>query len=471
MARSLFLTGVTGFVGRRLLARLDPERFDRVVCLVRRADPELHEQFQHSESEDSRRVTVEWVVGNLGQPGGYASALQSCSHVLHLAAATGKASAEEYQRANVEGTRVLVEASQKARVERFVFVSSIAVRFPDQSHYHYAHSKAEAERIVREVDPTATTIRPTIIVGSGAPVLEGLSKLAGLPIMPVFGSGDVHVQPIDVLDLCDALSELLIADEWRGKTLELGGPESLRIEDFLARLRFARFGQGPRALHLPLGPIRALLGAVEPVLLPVLPLTAGQLATFANDGVAEPSEFHESRRSRLRPLQSSLELGNAEPSWASSGAREFEESDEFLDQESSAFVRYLTGTEAKDAFQSKYREFCRQRPEASAASEVDRFLLQKARAGGFSLAMADVYSARWLPHSTLRVRLVGALGILECLPDPGEAMDAPDGRGPVSAGCSLVANAARELVTLMIATVCLAPSHWRLRRQAERIGG
>jgi hypothetical protein len=39
-------------------------------------------------------------------------------------------------------------------------------------------------------------------------------------------------------------------------------------------------------VHVPLGPTRRLLAALEPWLLSVLPLTAGQLATFANDGLA-----------------------------------------------------------------------------------------------------------------------------------------------------------------------------------------
>ena len=41
------------------------------------------------------------------------------------------------------------------------------------------------------------------------------------------------------------------------------------------------------------------LAAVEPALLPVLPLTAGQLASFANDGVAR-------KHPRTDPFQDSL---------------------------------------------------------------------------------------------------------------------------------------------------------------------
>ena len=41
-------------------------------------------------------------------------------------------------------------------------------------------------------------------------------------------------------------------------------------------------------LHLPLRPTRELLSLLEPVFLPLLPFTAGQLAFFANPTVASP---------------------------------------------------------------------------------------------------------------------------------------------------------------------------------------
>jgi hypothetical protein len=41
-------------------------------------------------------------------------------------------------------------------------------------------------------------------------------------------------------------------------------------------------------LHLPLGLTRLALAALEPVLFGALPLTAGQLASFANPGTARP---------------------------------------------------------------------------------------------------------------------------------------------------------------------------------------
>jgi hypothetical protein len=44
-------------------------------------------------------------------------------------------------------------------------------------------------------------------------------------------------------------------------------------------------------VHVPLRPLRAALGLLETVLPVTPPMTAGQLATFANDGTARPLPF------------------------------------------------------------------------------------------------------------------------------------------------------------------------------------
>jgi hypothetical protein len=59
--------------------------------------------------------------------------------------------------------------------------------------------------------------------------------------------------------------------------------------ELLARLRTGMgVGGKPNFVHAPLGLIRGTLAAVEGPLLNVLPFTAGQMATFANDSVAAP---------------------------------------------------------------------------------------------------------------------------------------------------------------------------------------
>jgi NADH dehydrogenase len=282
---TIAVTGAAGFLGRRVLEQLKA-RDEQVVAIDRVAMP--------AHAEDGTR----WVEADLSEPALYEPALAGASCVLHLAAITGKARPGAYRRVNVEGTETLLGAAKRAGVSRFVLVSSIAVAFKDRRHYPYADSKAAAEALVRESGLAWTIVRPTMLMGPGSPIQAALGKLARLPASPMFGSGERLVEPVDVADAARLLAALARTPEAAGETLELGGPERISLNALYARLRALEGAKGPpKLVHLPVGPIRALLALLEGPLLPVLPLTAGQLASFVNDSVAAPHPLVE----RLAP--------------------------------------------------------------------------------------------------------------------------------------------------------------------------
>lgn len=293
-----FVTGATGYVGRRLVHAMAAAGTG-VVVLVRKGAT-IPAELQ------ATAFDVESVEGDLLVPSTYEKALARCSHVVHLAATTGKARPAVHERTNAEGTRTLADAARRAGVRGFLHVSTIAVKFRDQRHYPYARSKVRAEEIVRAAGLPFTIVRPTIVVGPGSPVVAGMARLAGLPLVPVFGPGTARVQPISVDDLVADIAEIVASDRFRGETIELGGPEVVTIEELLRRIRSAAGKGRARVLHLPHAFVSGALAFVEPLLLPVMPLTAGQLATFAEDGVAAPSEFTSSRKRALVGLDAAL---------------------------------------------------------------------------------------------------------------------------------------------------------------------
>lgn len=290
---SLFVTGGTGYIGRRLLESLDLKRFSKIICLTR---SEVVAAPSH----------VEFVKADLLDSGAYAMALRGCGTVLHLAATTGKSRPEEYFRVNREGTRILIEASSGAGVQRFIYISTIAAKFRDQRRYYYAQSKLQAEELVRSSGLRYTIVRPTMVMGEGSPVLEGLSRLAAAPVLPVFGSGRAQVQPVSVDDLMACLGEVLAGGTFDGRTVEIGGPQILSMEELLVKIRRARGkGDGP-VLHLPAGLIAASVGLLEKVLLPALPFTAGQIASFVNDGTAAPDPQVREWQARMQSVEAML---------------------------------------------------------------------------------------------------------------------------------------------------------------------
>lgn len=295
MIGSIFLTGANGYLGSHLLPRLTSDGAQRIVCLCRK------------KPADRQPGNVEVVQGDLLERESYAGAMTGCDTVIHMAAATGKYVPAEYMRINRDGTEALVLEAQRAGVQRFLHVSTIAVKFPDKSHYPYAQSKQEAEAIVAKIRLRWVIVRPTLILGENAPGLISLSRLASLPIVPIFGDGRTLVQPVFADDLITCLVAILKDDRFKCQTMEIGGPEVLSIEDLLLSMRRAKGGRGAPVMHLPAGPIAACLGWVEPFLRPLLPFTAGQLATFSNAGTIDPDPWVKEQQAKMKCVDDILQ--------------------------------------------------------------------------------------------------------------------------------------------------------------------
>lgn len=274
MTAPIFITGATGFVGRRLVDALVRANVTDVRLLVRDVPGFL--------ATFVLPATWKCIAGSLDAAAVWRESLRGVGTVVHLASSSGKVSRSAHEKTIVRGTEQLLLAARDAGVTRFLYVSSVAAGFADRRHYHYAEAKRKAEALVQASAMETLIVRPTMVFGTGSPVLDGMRKLAKLPVPLVFGDGVPNVQPIHVDDLAALL--LLAVDSslaWGGATITVGGADVISTEALLRRLRG---GAATRVQfkHVPVDPLRALLALVEPILLPVLPFTAGQLTSFVN---------------------------------------------------------------------------------------------------------------------------------------------------------------------------------------------
>jgi NADH dehydrogenase len=297
--RTVFLTGATGFIGGYVLDRLTRSETNRILCLTRGSNV----------VPDKARFdkNVEWITGELNEASTYVESLGRADVVIHLAAATGAASTQRLREVNHFGTQALLTACKDAGPGKIVFVSSIAVTGNDLTDYPYAQTKLAAEKAVQDSRLDCIIVRPTIVLGEGAPNWRMLCKLSCLPVVPLFGGGKAQVQPVDVIDVARALEWLTENPLASGSVVEIGGPEILPFSAFLARIRAACGRGGFPGLSIPIAPMRTTLKILKNILGKRSPLGPGQLAPFVNDGVAKPNPVHDVLRPGMRPLDELLQ--------------------------------------------------------------------------------------------------------------------------------------------------------------------
>ena len=126
-----FVTGATGFIGKRLITKLLARPGAVVYFLVRSVEADRIQELYEFWNSDEKCVIP--IVGDLTQAKLGISKTDirklkgKVDHFFHLAAVYDlKASAEEQQRANVDGTRNTVQLAERARNSKKIRQLSIA---------------------------------------------------------------------------------------------------------------------------------------------------------------------------------------------------------------------------------------------------------------------------------------------------------------------------------------------------------
>jgi len=314
-----FVTGATGFIGKRLVRKLLERKGTIVHFLVREKSAKRAEQLLEYWGVDKSRAIP--VHGDLTLTGlGIAKTERSklehkqIAHFFHLAAVYDLKADEESQRvANVDGTRNVVAFANDIGAGCFHHVSSIAAAglyegvfredmFEEAENldHPYFGTKHESEKIVRaECQVPWRVYRPGIVVGDSRS--GEMEKIDGPyyffkliqrtrqllpPWMPTIGleGGRINLVPVDFV--VDALDHLAHKKGLDGKCFHLVDPEPKRVGEVLNL--FAKAAHAPAmSLYVNAALLGFIPNSIKKGLLALTPVRRIRTAVLKDLGLPE----------------------------------------------------------------------------------------------------------------------------------------------------------------------------------------
>jgi nucleoside-diphosphate-sugar epimerase len=271
--KRIFLTGATGFIGGYVTRRLH-DGGAHVLALERTP----------GKGDALAAAGVEIVRGDINDYPRMRDLVGCADIVIHNAARLARGRRADFLRDNVEGTGHLARASAEAGVERFVYVSSVAIYggidaetdvteempvrpFGDS----YADSKILAERKLREIAGETglsySIARPGMVYGPRSPGWTiRLINLARRGLLPLLDGGQGTAHPVYIDNLVDGLLLCAWHPEADGQAFSFVDDGPITWEQFFGA--YMRMVPTKRALRLP-GIIPAW---IAPLLDPFVPV-------------------------------------------------------------------------------------------------------------------------------------------------------------------------------------------------------
>ena len=268
----ILVTGATGAVGPRVVASLVEAGYGIRTISLDSPPPGLWP------------ASIETQIGDITDYSVVQGAMRGIDAVIHLAALLHIVNPHpdlqrEYERVNVGGTAIVVEAARQAGVGRMVFFSTIAVYggsaggiltedSPPRPDSFYAQTKLAAERIVlaaKRADgrPLGTVLRLGAVYGARIKgdyrrLLLALARGRFAPIGPgtnrrtLVYDGDVARGALLTVRHPDAAGRIFNVTDGQFHTM-----------NGIIKTLCNALGRRPPRLALPVGPVRCLTGVLE----------------------------------------------------------------------------------------------------------------------------------------------------------------------------------------------------------------
>ena len=241
---------------------------------------------------------VDIVQANVRNKASVERAIEGADAVVNLVGILFEKGKQSFESAQRDGAINVAEACAAAGITTLVQMSAIGA--DPEAEADYAETKGEAEIAVRELVPTATILRPSVVFGPEDGFFNRFASMAShpistvLPFLPAIGGGETKVQPVYAGDVADAIANAVSNRDTAGKTYELGGPRTYTFKEIYAYIS-ETIDRKRYALPLPFfvaKPMGLMFGAAFRYIWPLSsgilggpPITGNQVELLKSDNI------------------------------------------------------------------------------------------------------------------------------------------------------------------------------------------
>jgi dihydroflavonol-4-reductase len=301
MARTILVTGATGFTGGNLARRLAAQGAS-VRALVR----------DRTKARSLATDGIDVRIGQLTSLDDVIAAARGCDQIYHIAAVFRTAGHPDsyYREVNVGGTQTVLEAARRLDCERVVHCSTGGVHghianppasetYPFGPGDIYQRTKLEGELAASAAarhGQRVVIVRPGPIYGEGDLRFLKLYRAVARGVFVMVGSGTPKLHMVHIDDLVDGILLCGTSEAALGEVFILAGPQAPTLNEIVRHIAQSLGVAAPR-WRVPVWPVKAAGLLCESICVPLRidpPLHRRRVAFFTHH-----REFDCSKAARL----------------------------------------------------------------------------------------------------------------------------------------------------------------------------
>ncbi|MEN8118075.1 MAG: SDR family oxidoreductase [Bacteroidota bacterium] len=231
----ILLTGVTGYVGKRILPVLIEKGHEIICCVREKSRLTIHknllQRIKIIEIDFLKEITPDAIPQNI----------DVAYYLIH----SMSSSSEKFDSMESKAAMNFRKYMESTSVKQVIYLSGIS---NENNLSRHLNSRRKVEDFLKSEHYALTVLRAGVIVGSGSASFEIIRDIVEkLPVMVTPKWILTKAQPIAIRDVISFLTGVIYRKECLSQTFDIGGPEILTYKDMM--LKYAEMRELKRSIY------------------------------------------------------------------------------------------------------------------------------------------------------------------------------------------------------------------------------